>query len=119
MAAGTPRGFAPSAAGFLVIGTPALAPLFRRGDTRRFAGFPAGPKLVVAMLLMGGSFQLLLLGGAVGMFALVILVFVIGEMLWVPTSQAIAARLAPQDLRGAHMGAVGTAPGRGLAPRAV
>ena len=32
-------------------------------------------------------------------------IFVVGEMLWVPTSQAIAAELAPEDLRGAYMGA--------------
>ena len=39
------------------------------------------------------------------MFVVVMLVFVIGEMLWVPTSQAIAAGLAPEDIRGAYMGA--------------
>ena len=32
-------------------------------------------------------------------------------MLWVPTSQAIAARLAPADLRGAYMGAFGSTAG--------
>jgi hypothetical protein len=36
-------------------------------------------------------------------------VFVIGEMLWAPTSQAIAARMAPADIRGAYMGAYGSA----------
>jgi hypothetical protein len=30
----------------------------------------------------------------------VILIFVIGEMLWIPASQAIVAGLAPADLRG-------------------
>jgi hypothetical protein len=28
----------------------------------------------------------------------------IGEMLWVPTSQAVVAALAPADIRGAYMG---------------
>ena len=36
-----------------------------------------------------------------------IVVFVIGEMLWVPTSQAVVAALAPADIRGAYMGAFG------------
>jgi MFS family permease len=49
------------------------------------------------------------------MFALVILVFVIGEMLWVPTSQAIVAGLAPEDVRGAYMGAFGSTAGFGFA----
>jgi len=38
----------------------------------------------------------------------VMLVFVVGEMLWVPTSQAIVAGLAPEDVRGAYMGAFGS-----------
>ena len=45
----------------------------------------------------------------------VIVVFVIGEMLWVPTSQSIVARLAPEDVRGAYMGAFGAAPAIGFA----
>jgi predicted MFS family arabinose efflux permease len=39
---------------------------------------------------------------------LVILIFVFGEMLWVPTSQAVVAALAPADIRGAYMGVFGS-----------
>jgi len=42
-------------------------------------------------------------------------VFVVGEMLWVPTSQAVVAELAPADIRGAYMGAFGSAPAIGFA----
>jgi MFS family permease len=42
-------------------------------------------------------------------------VFVVGEMLWVPTSQAIAAELAPEDLRGAYMGAFNSTGSLGFA----
>ena len=42
-------------------------------------------------------------------------VFVFGEMLWVPTSQAVVADLAPEDIRGAYMGAFGSAPAIGFA----
>ena len=49
------------------------------------------------------------------MFVFVIVVFVIGEMLWVPTSQAIVARLAPADVRGAYMGAFGSTAAVGFA----
>ena len=59
------------------------------------------------MLMMGGSFLLLLLDGSIWMFLVVMVIFVVGEMLWVPTSQAIVAELAPEDLRGAYMGAFG------------
>lgn len=47
--------------------------------------------------------------------ALVILIFVIGEMLWIPTSQAIVAGLAPADLRGAYMGAFASTSSAGFA----
>jgi MFS family permease len=42
-------------------------------------------------------------------------VFVVGEMLWVPTSQAVVAELAPADIRGAYRGAFGSAPAIGFA----
>ena len=61
------------------------------------------------MLLMGGSLLLLLIDSSVGMLVLVLFVFVVGEMLWVPTSQAVVAAFAPDDLRGAYMGAFGGA----------
>jgi predicted MFS family arabinose efflux permease len=109
------HGLAPSTWGFLVIINPAMVTFFQLRLTRRVAGVPPGPKLVVAMLLMGFPFLLLSLDGSVPLFALVIFVFVIGEMLWVPTSQSIVAGLAPEDVRGAYMGAFGSTAAFGFA----
>jgi predicted MFS family arabinose efflux permease len=67
------------------------------------------------MLLMGFPFLLLSVTGSLPMFAFVIFVFVIGEMLWVPTSQTIVAGLAPEDVRGAYMGAFGSTAAVGFA----
>jgi hypothetical protein len=67
------------------------------------------------MLMMGGSFLLLLLNASIWMFLVVMVIFVVGEMLWVPTSQAIAAELAPEDLRGAYMGAFNSTGSLGFA----
>ncbi len=106
---------APSTWGFIVIINPLLVTFFQLRVTRWTAGYPAGPKLVTAMLLMGGSFLFLLLGGSVEMFVLVMFVFVVGEMLWVPTSQAIVAGLAPEDVRGAYTGAFGSTGAFGFA----
>ena len=108
-------GLAPATWGFLVILNPALVTLFQLRLTRRVAHVPAGPKLVVAMLLMGFPFLLLSVHACIPMFAFVIVVFVLGEMLWVPTSQAIVARLAPADVRGAYMGAFGSTAAVGFA----
>jgi predicted MFS family arabinose efflux permease len=108
-------GMAPSTWGFIVIVNPLLVTFFQLRVTRWSARFAAGPKLVTAMLLMGGSFLFLLWSGSVGMFLVVMVVFVVGEMLWVPTSQAIIARIAPEDLRGAYMGAFGSTASFGFA----
>jgi MFS family permease len=109
------HGIAPSVWGLIVIINPACVTLFQLRVIRWTRAVPPGPKFVTAMLMMGGSFLFLLLSGSVAMFVVVLLVFVIGEMLWVPTSQAIAARLAPEDLRGAYMGAFGSTSSFGFA----
>jgi predicted MFS family arabinose efflux permease len=109
------HGLTPAAWGFLVIINPALVTLFQLRLTRRVERFPAAPKLALAMVLMGWPFLLLSLDASVPVMALVILIFVIGEMLWVPTSQAIVAGLAPADLRGAYMGAFASTSSAGFA----
>jgi dipeptide/tripeptide permease len=55
---------------------------------------------------------------AIPLVVVIIVVFVIGEMLWVPTSQSVVAGLAPEDVRGAYMGAFSAtgAVGFALAP---
>ena len=102
------HGLSPATWGFLVIINPAMVTFFQLRLTRRVQRFAAAPKLVLAMLLMGFPFLLLSVNASIPIFALVIFVFVIGEMLWVPTSQAIVAGLAPEDVRGAYMGAFGS-----------
>ena len=108
-------GLAPSAWGFLVIINPLLVTFFQLRLTRRVSHIPPAPKLVVAMLLMGFPFMLLSVNASIPVLAFVILVFVLGEMLWVPTSQSIVAGLAPEDVRGAYMGAFGSTAAFGFA----
>ncbi len=109
------HGISPALWGVIVILNPLLVTIFQLRVTRRTAGFAPGPKLVTAMLLMGSSFLLLIVSGSPAMFAVVILIFVTGEMLWVPVSQAIVAGLAPEDVRGAYMGAFGSTASIGFA----
>jgi predicted MFS family arabinose efflux permease len=108
-------GLSPAAWGLLVIINPAMVTVFQLRVIRWSSAIPAGPKLATAMLLMGGSLLLLLIDSSIGMLVLVLFVFVVGEMLWVPTSQAIVAGLAPEDLRGAYMGAFGSMSAIGFA----
>jgi predicted MFS family arabinose efflux permease len=104
----TTHHLAPAAWGVLMIVNPLLVTVFQLRLTRWTASIPAWAKLGVAMPLMGVPFLLLNVNGTAPVIAFVILLFVIGEMLWVPTSQAVVASLAPADIRGAYMGAFGS-----------
>jgi MFS family permease len=93
--------------GFLVVVNPALVTLFQMRLTRWTEHVGTPTKLAVALPLMGLPFLLLGLSAQIPMVVLVIALFVLGEMLWIPASQSVVARLAPADLRGAYMGAFG------------
>jgi predicted MFS family arabinose efflux permease len=103
----TTHHLAPAAWGALMILNPLAVTVFQLRLTRWTRAIPASIKLGVAMPLMGVPFLLLNVNGSVPVIAAVIVLFVIGEMLWVPTSQAVVAALAPSDIRGAYMGAFG------------
>ena len=103
----TTHNLAPAAWGALMILNPLAVTLFQLRLTRWASPVPASLKLGIAMPLMGVPFLLLNVNDSVPVIALVIVLFMIGEMLWVPTSQAVVAALAPTDIRGAYMGAYG------------
>jgi MFS family permease len=107
ISATTTHHLAPAAWGFLMIVNPLLVTAFQLRLTSWTSSVPASVKLGIAMPLMGVPFLLLNENGSAGVIAFVIFLFVIGEMLWVPTSQAVVAALAPADIRGAYMGAFG------------
>jgi MFS family permease len=108
-------GYEPQAWGFLVWVNPLLVTLLQVRLTRATAPVAPAPKLVVAMLVMGLPFLVLVWSHSLAAIIFVVVVFVFGEMLWVPTSQAVVADLAPSDIRGAYMGAFGSAPAIGFA----
>jgi MFS family permease len=107
ISATTTHHLSPAVWGGVVILNPLLVTVFQLRLTRRVAHVPAWLKLGIAMPLMSVPFLLLNVDGSIGVIALIIIVFVIGEMLWVPTSQGVVAALAPADIRGAYMGAFG------------
>jgi len=103
----TTHHLAPAVWGFVMILNPLFVTVFQLRLTRWAAPIPPSVKLGIAMPMMGVPFLLLNWNGSVAVIALVVVVFVIGEMLWVPTSQAVVAALAPADIRGAYMGVFG------------
>jgi predicted MFS family arabinose efflux permease len=101
------HGLAPSVWGFLVVANPILVTLLQLRLTRAVADVPASVKLGIAMPMMGLPFLLLNVTASIPVVLLVVIIFFFGEMLWVPTSQAVVAAFAPADLRGAYMGIFG------------
>ncbi len=102
------HGLHPALWGFMVIVNPLLVTFFQLRLIRWTGGVPPAVKLAVAMPLMGLPFLFLNVSTAVPVVLFVILVFVIGEMLWIPTSQAAVASFSPPDIRGAYMGFFGS-----------
>jgi predicted MFS family arabinose efflux permease len=100
-------GLSPSQWGVLAALNPALVVVFQMRLTRATARVPLGLRLAVGAVGMGCPFVLLIAWPGVTGVVLVILIAVAAEMLWVPASQGLASRLAPESCRGAYMGAFG------------
>ncbi|HEU0193728.1 MAG TPA: MFS transporter [Gaiellales bacterium] len=111
-------GIDPATWGFLVAINPLIAVVFQLRVIRLTTRYRAGPRLVGALLLMGLPFLLLVAVSSVAAIAVVIVLFVVGEMVWMPTSQALAGELAPAADRGLYFGALAatTGPAWTLAP---
>ena len=101
------HGLEPAAWGVLFVVNPLFVTLLQLRITRWAAPIPPSTKLAVAMLLMGTSFLPLLVSAAIPVLILILVVFVIGEMLWSPTADALVSRLAPAHARGTYMGTAG------------
>jgi predicted MFS family arabinose efflux permease len=115
------HGFSAASWGLLSGINPLFVVLFQLRVTRWSArSTGVAVRLAVATLLMGLPFLLLDVSAAVPVVVLLIVVFVIGEMLWVPTGQAVAERMSPAAMRGAYLGAFTAtgAVGMGIGPLA-
>jgi dipeptide/tripeptide permease len=108
-------GVSPSAWGFLIVMNAGAVAFLQLRLTRRVVRYSPTLKLAVALPLMGFSFLILTQVTSLAALVVVLLLFVLGEMLWVPVSQTIAAAMAPADLRGAYMGAFGSSSAVGFA----
>jgi predicted MFS family arabinose efflux permease len=114
------HGLSPAAWGPLYVVNAVVVVLFQLRVTRWSGRLGAGPSLVAAMLLMGFPFLVLEASAAVPAMVAIVLVFVLGEMLWAPGSEALVTRLAPPGTIGVYLGTMGAATwaGAALAPAA-
>ncbi|MEU0729499.1 MFS transporter [Streptomyces sp. NPDC006140] len=97
-------GLAPPTWGLLYAVNPVLVLLLQVRLTRWTKSWPSALTLSVGVLLMGPPFLLLMATSDLVAVTLVVIVFAFGEMLWVPTMQAVIARMAPPHMHGAYMG---------------
>ncbi len=100
------HGYSVAAWGVMAGVNPLLVVAFQLRITRwssRASG--VAMRLAIATLLMGMPFLLLDASSALPIVIVIIIVFVIGEMIWVPAGQAVAERMSPPTMRGTYLGA--------------
>ncbi len=103
----TSYGLSPASWGILAMIDPLLVVALQARITKVVSKVSMKRKLSGALVLMGIPFLLLFLRGTGWSIALVITLFAVGEMIWSPAAQGMAASLAPDGNRGAYMGAFG------------
>lgn len=101
------HGIQPQGYGFLLTASAIVVILFQFGITRRIRGRP--PFLVMGL---GALFYMVGFGmfgfiSAYWLFVAAIVVITFGEMIIMPTSQALAANFAPEEMRGRYMAVYG------------
>jgi predicted MFS family arabinose efflux permease len=99
------HGFQPRTWGFLLALNPIVVVLFQIRLSAGVGAVRERTRITVGILLMATPFLLVALSTAIPLVVLMLLVFVLGEMLWAPPSQALLVRIAPDGMRGAYLGA--------------
>ena len=102
---------APATWGLIYSLGPALVILFQLRVTRWLSGLSSTSRLVTGVVVMGSAFLVLAVAldsliGSVGVLALLVVLFIAGDLIWGPASEDAAVALAPPGQRGAYLGVV-------------
>jgi MFS family permease len=101
------HGLNPSGYGFLMTSSAITVILFQFWVTRRIKHRPPFLMMALGSLFYMIGFGLFGFVAVYWLFALNIIIITIGEMIIMPTSQALAANFAPEDMRGRYMAVFG------------
>jgi MFS family permease len=101
------HGINPQGYGFLMSTSAITVILFQFWVTRRIKHNPPFLLMAIGTLFYMIGFGLFGIVTAYWLFALNIVIITIGEMIIMPTSQALAANFAPEDMRGRYMAVFG------------
>jgi len=98
----TARGF-----GFLMSINAAMVVFIQFWITRKLKRYPPMLLMIFASILYGIGFTMFGFIGIYPLFITAMAIITIGEMVHIPSAQALAAHFAPEDMRGRYMAAFG------------
>ncbi len=101
------HGIDPQGYGFLLTSSAITVVLFQFWITRRVKRFPPFALMGIGTILYAIGFGMFGFVSAYAFFVLAIVVITFGEMVIVPTSQALTANFAPEEMRGRYMAVYG------------
>ena len=101
------HGFSTAAYGFMLTSTAVLVVALQFWVTRISKNRPPFVLMALGAALYAIGFGMLGFISAYGLFILAAFIITFGEMIVVPTSQALAANFAPPDMRGRYMAVYG------------
>ena len=97
------HGINPQSYGFLMATSAVTVIIFQFWVTRRIKNRPPFLMMILGSIFYMFGFGLFGFVAVYWLFALNIIIVTIGEMIVMPTSQALAANFAPEDMRGRYM----------------
>jgi len=101
------HGIAPQGYGFLLTTSAITVILFQFRTTRMIKKYPAFTMMATGTFFYMIGFGMFGFVSAYWMFAAAIVIITIGEMVIMPTAQALAANFAPEAMRGRYMAVFG------------
>jgi MFS family permease len=101
------HGFSPSAYGFFLTTSAITVVLFQFWVTRQIKHRAPFLMMALGTVFYAIGFSLIGFVSAYALFLLASVVITIGEMIMMPTSQALAANFAPVEMRGRYMAVFG------------
>jgi len=93
--------------GFMMSMNAAMVVLFQFWITRKIKRYQPILMMIAASVLYGIGFSMFGFVGSFALFMLAIAIITIGEMVHIPTAQALVAYFAPEDMRARYMAAFG------------
>jgi MFS family permease len=101
------QGISPAGYGYILSMNAGMVVLFQFWVTRRLTGRAPLQMMALGAFLYTIGFAMYGANAGLLYYAFAMIIITIGEMVFVPVSQAVAARFAPEDMRGRYLAMFG------------